>query len=77
MNRSAYTKGPKAKDPAKRNPELLDDFVANALIAEAVEGANAASWKDIKPARTYMDIKKKAFIEQKKRDFEQMRDAKN
>lgn len=31
------------------------------------------SWKDIKPLRNYNDIKKKAFIDQKKRDFQEMR----
>jgi hypothetical protein len=33
-------------------------------------GEDVANWKDIKPDRNYMDIKKKAFIDQKKREFQ-------
>ena len=74
---AGYIKAPKQSNPTSRNPETQDSVVANALISQAIDGADTSNWKDIKPARTYMDIKKKAFIDQKKRDFQQVRDAKN
>ena len=52
-------------------------YIGKVTEIKAIEGADTSNWKDIKPARTYMDIKKKAFIDQKKRDFQQVRDAKN
>jgi len=32
--------------------------VVGALINQAMNGGNTDSWKDIKPAKTYQDIKK-------------------
>ena len=40
-----------------------DKYVANALISKAMDGANAESWKDIRPAKNYQDLKKKGFID--------------
>ena len=41
----------------------------NALVSKS-NAEDVENWKDIKPDRNWMGIKKKAFIEQKKRDFE-------
>ena len=57
-----YIKGPKPILGTK-NSELSDPVIANALISQAISGADTENWKDIKPARTYMDIKKKAYID--------------
>ena len=46
----------------------------NAIVSKA-NAAEVENWKDIKPDRNYMDIKKKAFIDQKKREFQDMRNA--
>jgi len=43
--------------------------VTTALLQDAI-GAEDKEWKDIKPARNYMDIKKKAFVEAKKREHQ-------
>ena len=62
----------KIKDlaPTKKSlNEQEDKYVSNALISKAMDGANAESWKDIRPAKNYSDIKKKGFIDQKRREF--------
>lgn len=48
-------------------------MVADALVGEAVLGDLEKDWKDIKPAKNYQEIKRKGFIDQKKRDYQQMR----
>ena len=45
-----------------------DKAVINAIVQKA-SANEVENWKDIKPDRNYMDIKKKAFIDQKKREF--------
>ena len=51
------------KDPRDGN------IITNALITSAIEGGSESTdWKDIKPNKNYMDIKKKAYVEQKKRE---------
>ena len=62
----------KIKDSAQTKKSLNeqeDKYVSNALISKAMDGANAESWKDIRPAKNYSDIKKKGFIDQKRREF--------
>ena len=51
--------------------------VTSALVNQAMEGGtNAKAWKDIQPDKSYQDIKKKAYIEQKKRSYQQIRQEK-
>ena len=46
----------KIKDIGNQKKSINDNedkYVTNALISKAMEGANAESWKDIKPAKNY------------------------
>ena len=42
-----------------------------------MDGANAENWKDIRPAKNYNDLKRKGFIDQKRREFQEQRKNKN
>lgn len=56
----------KIKDAAPKKGsinEQEDKYVADALISKAMDGANAESWKDIRPAKNYNDLKRKGFID--------------
>ena len=59
----------KDSNPTIGGASAEDQYITNALISKATSGSNVESWKDIKPLRNYNDIKKKAYIDQKKRDF--------
>jgi len=48
--------------PMSRANDRQQDPVLGALVNQAMSGGNIDSWKDIKPAKTYQDIKKQAFI---------------
>ena len=70
----------KIKDSAPKRGsinEQEDKYVANALISKAMDGANAENWKDIRPAKNYNDLKRKGFIDQKRREFQEQRKNKN
>lgn len=58
----------KDNQPSAGGAPSEDQFITNALISKAT-GSHVENWKDIKPIRSYNDIKKKAYIDQKKRDF--------
>ena len=61
MRPSGYIK---IKDTNNNLPSkpVAGSIVANALISQAIDGASK-DWKDIKPVKNYMDIKKKAYVE--------------
>ena len=69
MNRGNYIKIKENAQSAGLGESTEDQYITNALISKATSGSNVESWKDIKPLRNYNDIKKKAYIDQKKRDF--------
>jgi hypothetical protein len=67
---SKYIKSSSNQGPSYINKNSTEDqAVINALVIKST-GEDVANWKDIKPDRNYMDIKKKAFIDQKKREFQ-------
>lgn len=51
------------------NWNQADEIVKNTIINQAISGGNAEQWKDIKPAKNYQEIKRKAFIDQKRKNY--------
>ena len=71
---SKPTISPQQQNVQSRSTE--DQAVINAIVSKA-NATEVENWKDIKPERNYMDIKKKAFIDQKKREYQDIRNAQN